>query len=158
MIAVTAEGREPRTYAVTLNEGQAWNVEVEVGPAKPKTTGDEKPKAVGSRAEANSWRSVGYASIAVGAASAVATGVLAWRYFAAHAELDAECNAQRQCSDSGLRAVGAAGVLRTATIVAASVSVAAIGSGFALLWTHPNSAPPSPAALVPCGIAWTTAL
>jgi hypothetical protein len=160
MLTITAVGRETRSYAVTLAEGEARTIEVEAGAPKPRVVADVRPKPSlsESRSEANPWRTAGYAALAVGGASAIATGVLAWRYFAARAVIDDQCNAHLECTDDGLRATGAAQVFETASIVAASVAVAGIGGGFALLWTHPEPAPSGAASLVPTGVVWTTAL
>lgn len=159
-IKVTAKGREPKNYSVTLAEGETRTLEVEAGIAKPKASvgGRAEPDLRQSVAGANPWRTVGYASIAIGTASAVVTGIFAWRYFTARARLDEQCNAQLQCTDDGLRAAGATEVLETASIVAASVTVAGLGGGFALLWAHPVPASSGAAALVPNGVVWTTAL
>lgn len=165
-IVVTAEGYLPRSYAVRLAERETKNIDVEAGEPKRVEAVAKAPEPVPAKTPTNTklvlepapprtdpLRTLGFVSLGVGAASGVATGLLVWQYLAAHAVVSEQCNGANQCSDEGLRAAGAADALQTATVIAASVTLASLGVGAALLWTHPGDAPSKAgSARVPSGV------
>jgi hypothetical protein len=86
-------------------------------------------------------RTLGWVSLAVGAEAAIAALVTSGMLVHQKSVLDAQCNAQKQCSSTGVDAAGAISSLtpwNTATWITTAVG---LGAGTALLLTSRPDAP-----------------
>jgi len=90
-------------------------------------------------------RTLGWVSLAVGAEAAIAALVTSGMLVHEKSVLDAQCNAQKQCSSSGVDAAGAISTLTPWNTGTWIMTVAGLGAGTALLLTSHPDAPASTA-------------
>lgn len=158
-LMVSSPGRAPRRYALVLAEGEVRQLSVEPGaPEVPAASaplasagpGTPPPSSMHSR------RALAHGLVGAGAVSAIATGLLGWRYAAESSTVREHCPSVHGCDDTGLRAASLADFLQVATIASGLTAATCLGGGLTLLWTEATGGASTKMARMG-GVTWHTA-
>ena len=169
-LVVSAPGREPRTYHVTLTEGQAQTLNVEPGAtnaaATPAATtvaavapSAPPPAPVTSSAAAGSSRRT--AGFVIGGVGVVGLGVGATfgaLMLSKKHSVDGNCNPDKSCNAAGVDAAHSAHTFQVVANVGWIAGAAALGVGAVLVLTSGSSEQPATTVAVaptPAGAAFS---
>jgi hypothetical protein len=129
VVQVTAPGREPQRYEVTLEEGIRTSLAVSAGTPVGGTTTDEPGGSLRGRTIAGIVvGGIGIAGLGVGAV----TGIMALNK---KSEVDALCPDPAQCTPEGVELAQSGKTLSIVSTIGLGVGILGVGAGAFLLLT-----------------------
>ena len=145
-ISVLAAERAARKYTVEVAEGESKVLTLEAGPelgsarkpsaSAPKQTNVKADELTSTSAQegANARKVVAYSALGVGAVGLVTSAVALGFVLDRKATVDANCDANRRCTDEGLAAGSSGDDWLAVAGVGLAVAVVANAAGLYLLW------------------------
>jgi hypothetical protein len=144
-IVVLAEGREPRTFSVTLREGEERALEVAAGAASPRPT--TMPKYVDSGDSGQ--KTLGYVIAGVGVAGLVTGAIAGVIVLGDKSTVEANCDENKHCNQEGLDAAEHGKTFGVITTVGLVTGAIGLGAGtYLILSAAPSTSPETRAATV----------
>jgi len=137
-VEITAPGRQPRTFDLSLREGETKTLAVQPGEATVATAHpamSEKPRS--------GARTAGYVVMGVGAAAAVAGVVTGILVLDRKGTVDDNCDADRHCNQTGLDAADSGKTLGLVTTVALATGAVGLGTGAVLVLSAGHESRPN---------------
>lgn len=128
-IEVAAPGRKSTTTRATLAEAETKTVEVRAGEAGVPTTGAATAATTTAPPAGEGARTAGWVIGGIGAASLVVGGVTGILVLGKKSTVDANCNADKRCSATGLDAAESGKTLGTVSGVTLALGVVGVGVG-----------------------------
>jgi hypothetical protein len=138
VVEVTAPGRQPRTFDVSVREGETKTLAVQSGApvvVLRHRTGTEQPNA--------GAKTAGYVLMGVGAAAAVAGVVTGMLVLDRKNTVNEHCDADKRCSQAGLDAAESGKTLGILTTAALATGVVGLGAGTVLVLTAGRDSGPA---------------
>jgi hypothetical protein len=142
-VSVSAPGREPKSYELSLEEAEMKTLEVEPGPAPavrqpsaPLVPAEPEP-APGPDQDTGR-RTAGFVTLGVGAAGLLVGSIAGLLALQKKGEMDDDCSRRGdrlECGDAGIDAAAAGNTFAAVSTVAFAVGVAGIGVGGYLVLT-----------------------
>ncbi|MBN2194745.1 MAG: hypothetical protein JW751_18160 [Polyangiaceae bacterium] len=124
VVEITSPGRPPRTYQVSLGEGETKTLDVAPSDATKAASGP--PPVDPSRSGA---RTAGYAILGVGAAAAVAGVVTGILVLDRKRAVDENCDEDKRCDQAGVDAARSGKTFGVVTTVALAAGAVGLGAG-----------------------------
>jgi hypothetical protein len=144
---VSATGHQPRTYTLTLREGERRSLQVEPGPVLPPVPSPAKPskstKTTDRRprpADGGLRRSLGLTALGVAGASLLTSLITFGFVLERKATVDDHCPSDDSCDPQGVRAARSGRTLLVVSATSAGIGLAAGGLGILMLQSRPAPA------------------
>jgi hypothetical protein len=107
--------------------------------ASSASNGSNEPAAgAGDKTDHNDPRNAGYVTVGAGGLLLAVGVVFRFAAFAEQGKIDAHCNGQRFCDDTGINAVTAARDLQSGSNLFLALGLVATGTGLVLVLANPN--------------------
>jgi hypothetical protein len=127
-VEITAPGRPPRTFDLSLHEGETKTLVVQPGDLPVVT----EPPATSEQPRSGA-KIAGYVVMGVGAAAAVAGVVTGILVLDRQGTVNDNCDADRHCNQTGLDAADSGKTLGVVTTVALATGAVGLGTGAVLV-------------------------
>ncbi len=128
VVRVSAPGRQPREYRITLIEAERRALDVEPGGAQAVVE-DEHERTPAKTTSGSGQKTAGYVIGAVGIAGLVTGAVAGYLVLDAKSTVDEECDAAKRCSQEGLDAADSGKTFGVVTTIGLAAGAVGLGVG-----------------------------